>query len=36
MQFNNGPGDHPVNGYIIKDDDESNAYQQSLGPSGGI
>jgi len=23
MQFNAGPADHPVSGYIIKDDDES-------------
>ena len=33
MQFNQVPGDHPVTGYIIKDDDET---QPSVGPSGGI
>jgi len=33
MQFNQTPADHPVSGYIIKDEDES---QPSAGPSGGI
>lgn len=34
QQFSAGQGDHPVNGYIIRDDESGVAA--SAGPSGGI
>ena len=33
MQFNAGPADHPVSGYIVRDDDEPDIRKASKGGS---